>query len=266
MPVLTESMLRKIKDRPDLLDNMKLKYSLSYWSEHIRGFDNPPHIQEWSKHIDKVIHGGIKRLCVIAPRDHAKSEVFAINTIVYLANYGPYLRRPIKWVYLFSDTQEQANEIIERAAQGIATCYPELTQGMIKNDVRDKRLRNGFRFIGKGAGASVRGAHPDLIIGDDVLNDSNCETNLSREKLKKWWFGTVTNMCKPTSAMILEGTVQHELDLLMRMKINPAYKTFVYPAEKDIPQHLIDKWEAEHPGQPVPSWTVFDKSLVPRSL
>ena len=266
MPVLMEDLLLKLKDRPDLLHELQLKYDLSYWAEHIRGFNNPPHIQEWCSLIDQVIHGGIKRLCVIAPRDHAKSEVFAIDTLTYLAKYGPLLRMPIKWVYLFSDTQEQANEIVERAAQAIADCYPELMQKMIKNDVRDKRLRNGFRFNGKGAGASVRGAHPDLIIGDDVLNDSNCETNLGREKLKKWWFGTVTNMCKPTSAMILEGTVQHELDLLMRMKKNPAYRTFTYPASKPIPKRLIEEWKAEHPGEVIPSWTVFSKELVPRKL
>ena len=95
----------------------------------------------------------------------------------------------------------------------------------------EKKLRNGFRFMGRGAGASVRGTHPDLIIGDDVLNDANSETNQSREKIKKWWRGTVTNMCKPTSAMILEGTVQHELDLLMGMKDNPSYMMKIYSAE-----------------------------------
>ncbi len=261
-----ENLKVHLKENPKLLYRFNLKYSLDYWSHNKRGFENPPHIQEWSSLIDQVIHGGIKRLCVMAPRDHAKSEVFAINTITYLAKYGPYLWMPIKWVYLFSDTQEQANEIINRVAHAITDAYPELMHKMIKDDVREKRLRNGFRFMGRGAGASVRGAHPDLIIGDDVLNDSNCETNLSREKIKRWWFGTVTNMCKPTSAIIIEGTPQHELDLLMGMKNNPSYKTFVYPAEKEVPQNLLDKWEEEHPGEPVPSWTIFDKELVPRRV
>lgn len=67
MPVPTENLLLKLRDRPDLLHEIQLKYDLSYWSEHIRGFENPPHIQEWSGLIDKVLHGGIKRLCVIAP-------------------------------------------------------------------------------------------------------------------------------------------------------------------------------------------------------
>jgi len=261
-----EKTLERLKENPKLLHELRLKYNLDYWSHNKRGFANPPHIKEWCGHIDQVIHGGIKRLNVIAPRDHAKSEVFAIDTMTYLAEYGPYLDNPINWVFLFSDTQEQANEIIARAKSAIEETYPDLIEKMIKDDVREKQLRNGYRFTGRGAGASVRGSHPDLIIGDDVLNDRNSETNQGREKIKRWWFGTVTNMCKPTSAMILEGTVQHELDLLMGMKDNPAYKSFVYPAEKEVPETAIARWKKDHPGEAIPSWTIFDNEIVPRSL
>lgn len=155
--------------------------------------------------------------------------MFVVSTVTYLARYGVELGW--KWVFIFSDTQPQANEMVDRCYTSIGQVYPELTYRMLKNDVMEKKLRNGFRFMGRGAGASVRGAHPDLIIGDDVLNDSNSETNQGREKIKKWWSQTVTNMAKPTSAMILEGTVQHELDLLMSMKDNPSYMYKVYSAE-----------------------------------
>ena len=60
---------------------------------------------------------------------------------------------------------------------------------------------------------------------------------MSREKVKRWWFGTVTNMCKPTSAIIVEGTPQHELDLLMSLKDNPSYTWKRYPAEMKVPSH-----------------------------
>ena len=44
--------------------------------------------------------------------------------------------------------------------------------------------------------------------------------------------GTVTDMCKPTSAIIIEGTPQHELDLIMGfLKDNPSYCWKCYPAE-----------------------------------
>lgn len=206
-----------------------LKYNLDYWSEHMRGYENPPHIKEWYGLIDEILFRGLRRVCVVAPRDHAKSEVFVVSTVTHLARYGMELG--YRWVFIFSDTQPQANEMIERCYAEISRVYPELTYRMLKNDVMEKKLRNGFRFMGRGAGASVRGSHPDVIIGDDVLNDGNSETNQGREKIKKWWSGTVTNMAKPTSVMILEGTCQHELDLLMSMKDNTSYRYKVYSAE-----------------------------------
>ena len=206
-----------------------LTRNLDYWSQEVRGFYNPQHIQEWYGLINKVLFQGLRRLCVIAPRDHAKSEVFVVSTVTFLSKYGMDLGWC--WVYIFSDTQPQANEMVDRCYTEISRCYPELTNRMLKNDVMEKKLRNGFRFMGRGAGASVRGAHPDLIIGDDVLNDLNSANNQGREKIKRWWAQTVTNMAKPTSAIILEGTVQHELDLLMSMKNNTSYMFKKYSAE-----------------------------------
>ena len=212
---------------------------INIWSELYRGFNNPPHIRVWHKLINGVIFGGSKRLCILAPRDHAKSEVFAVNTTAYLAKYG---KNKWKWVYIFCNTQAQANEIIYRVHDTIGKCYPEMLSGIIRDEAREKIYSNGFRITGKGTGASVRGAHPDLIIGDDILDDDNSSTNMAREKVKRWWYGTVTNMAKPTSAIIIEGTPQHELDLLMSLKDNPSYIWKRYPAEMEIPKELEQKY------------------------
>ena len=214
------------------------RHDINIWSELYRGFKNPPHIRIWHNLINGVIFGGTKRLCILAPRDHAKSEIFGVNTTAYLAKYGG---KSWRWIYIFCNTQAQANEIIYRIHDAIAKCYPELIQGIVRDEVREKIYSNGFRLTGKGTGASVRGAHPDLIIGDDILDDDNSATNMSREKVKRWWFGTVTNMAKPTSAIIIEGTPQHELDLLMSLKDNPSYIWKRYPAEMKVPEELAKK-------------------------
>ncbi len=215
------------------------RHDINIWSEVYRGFDNPPHIRVWHRLINNIIFGGSKRLCVLAPRDHAKSEVFAVNTTTYLTKYGG---NKWKWVYIFCNTQAQANDIVYRIHEAIMRCYPEFGQGMKRDEVREKIYFNSFRITGRGTGASVRGAHPDLIIADDILDDDNSATNMSREKVKKWWFGTVTNMCKPTSAIIIEGTPQHELDLIMSLKNNAVYKWKRYPAEMELPDELSKKY------------------------
>jgi ABC-type uncharacterized transport system substrate-binding protein len=94
-----------------------LKYNLDYWSENVRGFENPPHIQEWYGLIGEVLFEGLRRLCVIAPRDHAKSEVFVVSVVTYLSKHGMDLGW--QWVYIFSDTQPQANEMIDRCTAAI---------------------------------------------------------------------------------------------------------------------------------------------------
>lgn len=76
-----ENLKVDLKSNPDFLHDLKLKYDLSYWAEHILGFENPPHTQEWSSLINQVIHGRIERLYVMAPGDHAKLEVFVVNMI-----------------------------------------------------------------------------------------------------------------------------------------------------------------------------------------
>ena len=106
------------------LHEIQLKYNLDYWAENIRGFQNPQHIQEWYELIRRVLFGGLRRLCVIAPRDHAKSEVFVVSTATYLAKYGP--RLGWEWMFIFSDTQPQANEMVDRCATEINRVYPEI--------------------------------------------------------------------------------------------------------------------------------------------
>ena len=41
-------------------------------------------------------------------------------------------------------------------------------------------------------------------------------------------------MAKPGTGIILEGTVQHELDLLMSLENNPVYVWKRYPAWKKV--------------------------------
>ena len=215
------------------------RHDINMWSEVYRGFENPPHIRVWHGLINQIIFGGSKRLCVLAPRDHAKSEVFAVNTTTYLAKYGG---DRWKWVYIFCNTQAQANDRVFRIHEAVLRCYPDFVVGMKRDEVREKIYFNSFRITARGTGASVRGAHPDLIIADDILDDDNSATNMSREKVKKWWFETVTNMCKPTSAIIIEGTPQHELDLIMGLEHNSAYKWKRYPAEMEVPEELKKKY------------------------
>jgi hypothetical protein len=49
----------------------------------------------------------------------------------------------------------------------------------------------------RGAGVGARGIHPDLIVGDDVLDDDNALSSAQRKRMERWWFGTVGGMSHP---------------------------------------------------------------------
>ena len=187
-----------------------------------------------------------RRFCIIAPREHAKSEVLSVITTAHRAVY-----RPGYWQYLFADTESQSKLLLERVLATIATAEPHLLEKMPKDETTDAILGNYARITVAGRGRAVRGAHPDRIIGDDVLSEGSTATSLQREKVSRWWEGTVAPMAHPGTlrkigwgrirkrAPILRykptvigliGTPFHQQDLLMTMRANPIYEFRRYSA------------------------------------
>ncbi len=186
------------------------------------------------------------RLAVIAPREHAKTEVFAVAMTAWRSIYQPGI-----WTYVFAATLDQAKAIKYRIDVAMEAAEPWL--------VTDARVRsesisvyaNGSRVTVAGTGKRVRGAHPDIIVGDDVLDETSSLTSYQRSKIARWWLGTVSGMAHPPTTriergerrefpatrVVLVGTPFHSQDLLMSMKSNPLYTFRRYAAEYD-PAHL----------------------------
>src|SRR4030095_2692018 len=107
---------------------------------------------------------------------------------------------------------------------------------------------NRSRVRTAGAGKSVRGRHPDILIGDDVLTEMDAKSLIEREAKKRWWKATVEGMTHPgtprwvagygriwfpPTRVYLVGTPFHAEDLLMSMRENPVYAFARYAAEFD---------------------------------
>ncbi len=218
-----------------------LKHHAGYWAEQILGFRNQPHHWEW--YDAEVAHS---RLAVVAPREFAKSEVFSVITTTHRIQWPGY------WQYIFSDTADQAKEIAKRVVSMVTDSRPDLVEVMHKDEETDKIFANFARLTTAGSGKKVRGAHPDRIVGDDILSDDATNTHYQRQKTKRWWFGTVANMAHPPLArrigwgkirpesireitvpstnIVLAGTPFHKEDLLMGMADNAIYHYRRYEA------------------------------------
>lgn len=226
------------------------------WAEMVLGFDNPPYLDEW---YDCAVE--YPRLCVVAPREHAKTQVFSVNATAHWAVY-----RPGSWQYLFSATIDQAKQTLERVLSVLHRSNPNLVERMPKWDSTDVILSNWSRVTVAGAGKAVRGAHPDRIVGDDVLTSETTNTAHQRRKVEDWWFGTASPMAHggttrplgwgrsrsnpieftygPTR-IVLVGTPFHQQDLLMSMRSNPIYHFRRYSAVFNASELVSGTWAVE---------------------
>ncbi len=213
------------------------------FAERKLGFDNQLFHWEWYE----LTH--LPRTAVSAPREHAKSEVWSVNTTAQHAIY-----RPGSWQYLFSATLDQSKLLLERTLSAIAQVEPWLLDSPPRLQTTDVILANWSRITVASVGKAIRGIHPDRIVGDDVLKEENTGSNLARQRLNAWWFGTVGPMAHPgarrpmrwgrlapkghvpviehpPTKIALVGTPFHMLDLLVQMRENPIYSYRRYVAQ-----------------------------------
>ena len=215
--------------------------SPAIWAEQKLGLTNAGFHLEWYR-----LARDHQRLCLVAPRAHAKSSVMTINATAWTSIYWPGL-----WSYVFAATDELAGDLKARVDTAVEEACPDLVHNAISKSVHESVYANGSRVTAAGAGTAVQGKHPDRIIGDDVLTEAGCLTAYQRTKTSSWWFGTVGGMAHPgttrlvpgrgrmsfpATQVILVGTPFHSQDLLMSMRTNAVWHFRRYAAEFDPSQ------------------------------
>jgi hypothetical protein len=198
------------------------------------------------------------RLGVVAPREHAKSQVFAVNQSCWRCRYTPGF-----WAFIFTATADLAKRLKDRIDQAMWQAHPWMMEGARALDMQRTTFANWSRVDVRGVGVGVRGIHPDLIVGDDVLDDDNTLSSAQRKRMERWWFGTVGGMSHPglertigvgsrqqqvrlpPTRVHLVGTPFHQSDLLMGLRDNPIYEWRRYSAEFDDSDLVPGTWAVE---------------------
>jgi predicted phage terminase large subunit-like protein len=186
-----------------------------------------------------------QRAAIAAPREHAKSTCVSVIFVLYCVCYK--LRR---FVVLISDTQPQAALQLAAVKEELET-NQELRDdfgslvGDKKWDVNDCRTTTGVTLAARGAGQSLRGLRfrlyrPDLVICDDMENEEGVENPETREKLERWFVGTVLNLGKKCQVFVI-GTILHYDGLLAKLLDPEKFKKFVKRRYEAVDQ----EWRAE---------------------
>lgn len=202
-------------DPDDPSDSGKSKYSAKR------------HHQALAAALEEVAKGNIKRLIISMPPRHGKTELCCVRFIPWFLAKFPG-KHAIYATYnenLAKDKGAEVKGVIEEPA--FKQVFPECQ--LSKGGKAQGRIRttnkNAAYFVGRGGSITGRGG--DLIVVDDLFkNDEEADSPAMREKVWKWFTGTIMNrFMTDDGVMILVMTRWHEDDVIGRITDpeNPNY-------------------------------------------
>jgi predicted phage terminase large subunit-like protein len=155
----------------------------------------------------------------LAPRGFGKSTILTITRAVY-----EILRNPNIRILIASNTQLQA-EIFLREIKFHLALNERLIdvfgrfQDETKWDAREIMVKprtssaKEATVTSVGVGGPVASRHYDLILADDLVDEENARTEGQREKVRTWYYKTLSPCLEPHGRLLITGTRYHYLDL-----------------------------------------------------
>lgn len=169
--------------------------------------------------LDRVVQGKVKRLMIVAPPQHGKSELASVrfpafwlgkrpDEPVILASYGASLAE---------DKSRQVRDTVESDA--FQQLFPSIRTRRDSRSVQRWRLagrRGGLVAVGVGGPITGHGAMLG-IVDDPFENWETAQSPTMREKVWDWWRGTFRTRVWEDGAIVLIMTRWHEEDLVGRL-------------------------------------------------
>ena len=179
------------------------------------------------------------KTCIIASRDHGKSVFYRVYLLWKMA-YNPGTE-----VLFFSHSQHQSIEHMGKMNELIES-IPALQH------LKPKRgwAKQKFKFTNKSSisamsvGKAVRGAHPDIVVLDDILS-SEAQTQLKH--ISSWFYTALLPVLHHTAQLCIVGTPFSYTDLYAELKKLKSYAVREYPAinEQTGEPLFPERWSLE---------------------
>ena len=188
-----------------------------------------------------------------APRSHAKSQI-----ISFLYPIWCIVHQYAKNILIVSDTAEQATQFIMAIKdeleenENLIKCYGNKVGRSIWSQSRIV-TSDRIQITAKGAGQKLRGIkyrhyRPDVIVVDDLENDTAIESPTQREKLRSWFQKALIPCGSINVKIFYIGTVLSYESLLNKMLTTPEYAMWDRKKFQAVIQFsqspLWEKWEA----------------------
>ena len=209
------------------------KKDFQFFFEDICGWQLAAHHAEWVENLQTN-----NRYCVKAARDHGKSVLF-LSYLLWKVCFIPGTDAMI-----FSHSLDQTIRHM-RFLNDMIESLPMLAK-MKKKDTWAKTyfgFTNGSRITAKSVGGGVRGAHPDIVLCDDILWGTT-ETELKR--VASWFYEVLVPCLHHTAQLCIVGTPFTPTDLYTELEQRPGYMVQTFPALNPQGEPLWpERWDLE---------------------
>lgn len=176
-----------------------------------------------------------EKIAIECAREHHKTAFILLYIL-----YNMWRRDNFSVIY-FSATQGQAKSKVAE--------WQDIYErnSWLKLDKSDKnwskfykQFQNGSSILGEGFGTAVEGAHVQLIVMDDILQEEGTG-GMSDEEVWNFYAKVVSPMVTESGKIILIGTKKRQGDIFDRVDRNSEWVHERYP---DTPDDLIfpEKW------------------------
>ena len=181
-------------------------------------------------------------VCVVAPRDHAKSS--ALSMVYILAEV---LFRKSDYVILVGSTEDGAAEQLGNIAEELLENEDLIREFGVKKFLRTAttdvicEMNDGYRFriLARGAEQRIRGRlwkgkRPNLLVCDDMEDDEQVQNADRRRKFRVWFFRAAKQALSKSGRIRVHGTILHDDSLLNRLRKNRTWSMQFYSAHQSF--------------------------------
>jgi predicted phage terminase large subunit-like protein len=186
----------------------------------ITGYVCEPFHAKICEHFDQVLAGRIKRLMVIAPPQHGKSEIASVRFPAYCLCKNP--NDPFILVSYAAEPAErksrEARAIVESAEN--KKLFPNVTTWRESRAVNRWMLRKPYRgyMLAVGVGGPITGeGAPIAVIDDPIENWEKAQSRHERDKAWDWYRTVFRNRIWADGRIVVVQTRWHEDDLCGRL-------------------------------------------------
>lgn len=214
-------------------------------------YQSPPHILALSNALERIDRGELKRLIVLMPPRHGKSELVSLRfpcwylarhpeDYIVQAGYAESIAlthsRQARDIFISSEMQRLFPGIHHRPERaGQETIVPE------RQAAHEWGTKQGGSYYAVGIGGGLTGRGFDVGIIDDPVKDAEeAESQTYRDRVWDWYITVFITRAEPDAAQIIVMTRWHEDDLVGRIlklaakdKKADQWEVLHFPAIKD---------------------------------